>query len=98
MRSGVLLLEVKTEHAAASRDDVMRSLLEDIRLRTDEDRCPADQDRAYAEAFAEYGVAIDTLGADVAAAELRASRLREELIDGLDDWARWRGRASGVSK
>jgi tetratricopeptide (TPR) repeat protein len=41
----------------------------------------------YRQAFQEYGIDLDTLGPEEAAALVEGSAIREHLVAGLDDWA-----------
>lgn len=97
LRAQALLGEIRAAHDSAQRDDAMRGQLEEIRVRNEEDRSPRELDVGYAKAFSDYGVAVDAVEVDVAAQALRSSSIREDLIRGLDDWGRWRGRIDGVS-
>src|SRR5262249_36244315 len=47
----------------------------------------AGADRAYTEAFAGHGIDLAVLGADEAAQRIRASPIRVQLVEALDDWA-----------
>jgi Flp pilus assembly protein TadD len=69
----------------ADRD--MAARLDAIRL----DRTQAD--RTYQQAFRDYGLDLDALPPDKAAARIRASAISERLVAGLDDWVltRWGG-------
>jgi serine/threonine protein kinase/Flp pilus assembly protein TadD len=50
----------------------------------------AEQDRRYARAFQDYGIDLDALDADAAAALIGKRRIREQLASALDRWARVR--------
>ena len=47
----------------------------------------ASADRAYAEAFRDYGIDVTVLSAEEAAGRIRARAIRVELAAALDDWA-----------
>jgi serine/threonine protein kinase/tetratricopeptide (TPR) repeat protein len=46
----------------------------------------AGADRAYGEAFRDYGLDVAALAPDQAAERIRASAIREQLVAALDDW------------
>jgi serine/threonine protein kinase/Tfp pilus assembly protein PilF len=52
-------------------------------------------DAAYAQAFRDYGLDVERLQAEQAAAQLRASAIRVELTVALDNWAWKRRKARG---
>lgn len=49
---------------------------------------PAQAAAAYAEAFRDHGIDLATLTTDQAAARVRGSAIRAELVAALDDWSR----------
>jgi serine/threonine protein kinase/tetratricopeptide (TPR) repeat protein len=69
----------------------MVARLEEIRLQQAEVRDggfdTAGADPGYRDAFGHYGVAVESLAPDEAAARLRASAVRDALTAALDDWA-----------
>jgi tetratricopeptide (TPR) repeat protein len=74
------------------RKDV-RMLAEPERIRLDQARVRdghfdwASADPQFASAFREYGIDVETLAPDQAAALVQASAIRQHLTAGLDDWA-----------
>jgi len=88
VRARSLVAEIEAEQASAFSDERTRSRLEEIRLLR-EDRDGSNQDVAYEAAFAEYGLPIDNLEVAPAADRVQASRIRDDLILGLDEWAIW---------
>jgi tetratricopeptide (TPR) repeat protein len=78
----------------------VEQLHKDVRMLGELERIRLDQaglrdghfDRAgsvpqYARAFREYGIDVEALGLEEAAALVQASAIREHLVAGLDDWA-----------
>jgi Protein kinase domain len=89
--SGELQERVRERRA----DLEMVARLEDIRLlSTDKDGRfdPAFRDRAYAQAFHEYGIDVSTLDPLLAAEQMHAKTVCIELAAALDDWAMVRRR------
>lgn len=85
-------------------DLAMVARLEEIRLEQaavqDERFDLARADPAYRVAFQQYGLDIETLDADKAAAGIQASAIRDSLLAVLDDWmlVKWLGRLPGVGQ
>jgi serine/threonine protein kinase/Flp pilus assembly protein TadD len=79
------------QRASQAREDVqMAARLEEIRLEKaavklgDFDYAGAEP--RYHDAFRSYGLDVPALDVDQAAAEIRASAIRNHLVSGLDDW------------
>jgi len=92
LSGGALKAEPRQRVEQLRRDQQMLTQLEDARLQaaapgkeTGFDLAGADQ--LYAEAFARYGVDVNTLDPQEAAELLRASAIRSHLVVALDHWA-----------
>jgi serine/threonine-protein kinase len=79
----------------ARRDVDMLMSLEEAQVQhslpgEEQDYDCAGSARMYAQAFERYGLEVGTLRAEEAAMQVRASAIREHLLDALRDWARCR--------
>jgi tetratricopeptide (TPR) repeat protein len=86
---------LRREAEELARDLPMVVRLEEVRRETaalaEGDRYAAE-DRAYARAFAEFGLDLASLDAATAADRVRGSAVRMYLLEALDDWAYVRDR------
>jgi serine/threonine-protein kinase len=83
------------ERVRQARSDLdMVTELDEIRIRQTQNYTGEGKfdltgaDRHYAEAFRKYGIDVERLGLAEAAAQVRASAIRETLLAGLDNWMR----------
>lgn len=74
-----------------ARIEATRAEKGDVRTRAAFDDPPAE-DAAWARAFREYGIDVDQLTADDAAAVVRRKAIRAELLVALDEWSTARRR------
>jgi serine/threonine-protein kinase len=86
--------------ARRMRNDVkLAESLEDIRQEEATGRAgfydDSRADKRYAEAFAGYGIDVEALGPDEAAARIGKQAIREQLTAALDDWAARRKTPAG---
>ncbi|MFG0318030.1 MAG: protein kinase, partial [Planctomycetota bacterium JB042] len=97
-RVSALTRALEEEARTARKDaDVLRRLA-DLRPHVGDDRSNEELDRAYADIFADVGIAFGaggTLDVAAAAATLRTSSVRGALIDALDEWVHHRRRLEG---
>jgi serine/threonine protein kinase/tetratricopeptide (TPR) repeat protein len=73
----------------------MASRLEDIALEWYDHMNPERTDTDFTQAFRGYGIDVDILPADEAAARIGASRIKEDLVNALDVWSARLKRAPG---
>jgi tetratricopeptide (TPR) repeat protein len=55
-----------------------------------------EQDRRFSRAFREFGIDMEALGTEEAAARIRATSIRQASVQSLDAWAAMRKRAKGI--
>ncbi|MCZ6786557.1 MAG: hypothetical protein O7E54_05265, partial [Planctomycetota bacterium] len=72
----------------AEKNAVMLETLQNIRDGRGDDVTPASADRAYFEAFLNYGIDVDDLAPDKSAQAIVDSGSQPDLVAALDDW-RW---------
>jgi serine/threonine-protein kinase len=88
--------EARRKAGAAKKDQEMLQRLADIRSQAGDEFDPGSADADYARAFTAYGIDVQALPADEAAARLRARppAVAIELAAALDAWAleRWHGK------
>ncbi len=72
----------------------MVAKLEEIRVQGQDAWDAGRRDRAYAEAFREYGIDVDALGADAAAERIQASALALPLVLAVHGWSHSRRSAA----
>jgi serine/threonine protein kinase/uncharacterized protein HemY len=82
--AGEVSPERRDQVAQLRKDADMMLDLEEIRLKEPEDR--TGQHERYAAAFEKYGIPVLALTAEEAAARVKASRLRDQLVVALDEW------------
>jgi tetratricopeptide (TPR) repeat protein len=91
--SGLLSPEMRRQAEQLQKDVHMLAALELIRLDRAEVRDghfhdTSRSDAQYTSAFREYGIDVETLEPEAAAALVQASMIREHLVAGLDDWVK----------
>ena len=84
--------QAREQAAARARDASLVASLEDLTSRKGPEFDPAVLEAGYAEAYRAYGLEIDTGAVAPMVQQIRAARIQDALIAGLDEWAWLRSR------